>query len=181
MDNAELTVNEKGDGSKEVLKSGTNGLQIRLQEEVLADEVVDGSQVNGSRDKAIISPAVSSSTTSCRDETGAETSPETEAESVDAGPFQRPSYQNINSEVSPPLTPTPEEHRLFVDQAYEIVSSKESEYYDLSQGTKLVMIFNHRKFEFGRQPSRRGTDLDVQVIRLFFTVLKKLKAKKTQG
>ena len=88
MDNAELTVNEKGDGSKEVLKSGTNGLQIRLQEEVLADEVVDGSQVNGSRDKAIISPAVSSSTTSCRDETGAETSPETEAESVDAGPFQ---------------------------------------------------------------------------------------------
>ena len=87
MDNAELTVNEKGDGSKEVLKSGTNGLQIRLQEEV-ADEVVDGSQVNGSRDKAILSPAVSSSTTSCRDETGAETSPETEAESVDAGPFQ---------------------------------------------------------------------------------------------
>ena len=88
MDNAELTVNEKGDGSKEVLKSGsTNGLQIRLQEEV-DDEVVDGSQVNGSRDKAIISPAVSSSTTSCRDETGAETSPETEAESVDAGPFQ---------------------------------------------------------------------------------------------
>ena len=159
MENAELTVNEKGDGSKEVLKSGTNGLQIRLQEEV-ADEVVDGSQVNGSRDKAIISPAVSSSTTSCRDET--------EAESVDAGPFQRPSYQNINSEVSPPLTPTPEEHRLFVDQAYEIVSSKESEYYDLSQGTKLVMIFNHRKFEFGRQPSRRGTDLDVQVSQAFF-------------
>ena len=87
MENAELTVNEKGDGSKEVLKSGTNGLQIRLQEEV-ADEVVDGSQVNGSRDKAIISPAVSSSTTSCRDETGTETGPETEAESVDAGPFQ---------------------------------------------------------------------------------------------
>ena len=87
MENAELTVNEKGDGSKEVLKSGTNGLQIRLQEEV-ADEVVDGSQVNGSKDKAIISPAVSSSTTSCRDETGAETSPEPEAESVDAGPFQ---------------------------------------------------------------------------------------------
>ena len=87
MDNAELTVNEKGDGSKEVLKGGTNGLQIRLQEEV-ADEVVDGSHVNGSRDKAIISPAVSSSTTSCRDETGTETSPETEAESVDAGPFQ---------------------------------------------------------------------------------------------
>ena len=54
MDNTELTVNEKGDGSMEVLMSGPNGLQKRLQEEVADDEVVDGSQVNGSKDKVVI-------------------------------------------------------------------------------------------------------------------------------
>ena len=46
----------------------------------------------------------------------------------------------------------------------ETYTSKYSPNYDLSQGRKLVMIFNHSEFKDEKMPSRGGTEKDVQSI-----------------
>ena len=99
------------------------------------------------------------------------TSPE--ATAIDAGPFQRPSYVN-RIHVTPPGSPrlSHEEHQQLVDQVYETGSSKESDYYDMSVGSRLALIFNHRKFDNTHRADpcyeRKGTEYDVKAINRVF-------------
>ena len=63
---------------------------------------------------------------------------------------------------------SPEEHRQFLDEIYETISAKESDCYDMSEGTRLVLILNHKKFQNPNLGTRRGTEHDVRAIREVF-------------
>ena len=52
-------------------------------------------------------------------------------------------------------------------------NDNEGEWYDLSRGTKLAIIFNHEHFEHAGEevPQRRGTDKDCKAIKCTFEKL----------
>ena len=53
---------------------------------------------------------------------------------------------------------------------YRTFTDKDSEWYNLSHGTKLAIIFNHELFKNGMS-QRKGTDKDCEAIRKTFEKL----------
>ena len=77
----------------------------------------------------------------------------------DAGPFAT----GYGSRVLPVYVPDPESEAYYL-KLYETHSSRESDHYDTSRGTKLAVIFNHKQFMNGRDPPRSGTEKDCSKI-----------------
>ena len=50
----------------------------------------------------------------------------------------------------------------------ETFTDKDSEWYDLSRGKKLAIIFNHENFQDDKMSKRRGTDKDCESIKHTF-------------
>jgi len=85
-------------------------------------------------------------------------------EKPDAGPFPT----NYGRPAAAAAANYFEDEDRFLRRFYDTNSSLESPHYDLSQGIKLAVIFNHRKFEHNRGGERKGTEHDCRAIKRVF-------------